>query len=151
MRIFVGAGYSAHVDYETGEVFEDYKGKLEKILGMVEQLDHTVFCAMREDGYKINKIDPATAFRLDFDNLDKCDAVLALLDNNISGGVQSEIGYALGRGKKVFLAHEEIDALDYLNNAMVVAGVAQELILPEIPEGNELPVIPEEWKQVLSA
>ncbi len=158
MKIFVAAGYSARVNYDTGEVFSDYKEWLEKVLGMVEHLGHTVFCALREDDYKINNGDPASAFRLDFDNIAKSDALLALVDNEVSGGVQAEIGFALGinnadptRNMPIFLAHDGRDALDYLNNAMVAAGAAQELILPPIPEGNELPVIPEDWVQKLAA
>jgi hypothetical protein len=158
MKIFVAAPYSARVDWESREVFPDHQARLEKIMGMLERLGHTVICALREDGYKINNDDPAAAFHLDFDSIDKADAFFAVCDNIPSTGVAMEIGWALSNVdnpekpmKKVFLAHDPDDALDYLPNAAVAAGKAEELILPPIPEGDELPVIPEDWVQKLSA
>lgn len=157
MKIFVAAPYSARVDWASRKVFPDYEARLEKIMGMLERLGHTVFCALREDGYKINNADPASAFHLDFDNIDSCDGFFAVCDNVPSTGVAMEIGYALKEPsdpkepkKKVFLAHTPDDALEYLPNAAVAAGKAYELILPPIPEGNELPAIPEEWQLKLS-
>lgn len=130
MKIFVAASYSSEVDYSSGEVFEDYREWLERILLALEKAGHEVFCALREDGYRINKDDPAAAYCLDLERIKKSDALLALLDNNISAGVQTEIGIAVALGKKVFLAHKEVDALSYFNAAMHRAGVVTELVLP---------------------
>jgi nucleoside 2-deoxyribosyltransferase len=130
MRIFIAASYSSEVDYSSGEVFEDYRNWLENVLTTVEKAGHEVFCALREDNYKINKGDPAAAYRLDIDNIKNSDALVALVDNYVSGGVQTEIGLAVALGKKVFLAHTPEDALSYFNAAMVHAGVVEELTLP---------------------
>lgn len=130
MRIFVAASYSSEVDYSSGEVFGDYRTWLEDALTTIEKAGHEAFCALREDNYTINKGDPAAAYRLDMDNIKKSDALLALVDNYVSGGVQTEIGIAVALGKKVFVAHKPEDALSYFNAAMIYAGVVEELTLP---------------------
>lgn len=136
MKIFVAASYSAHVNYDTGEVFAEYKDWLEAQLTQLENSGHTVVCALREDNYRINDADPAAAFKLDTEAIRGCDALLALLDDHVSAGVQTEIGYALALKKNVFLAHAASDSLAYINQAMVHAGLANELALPLV--GAEL-------------
>ncbi len=130
MKFFIAASYSSKVDYASGEVFPDFKHYLEGILAQLEAQGHTVFCAMREDGYKINKDEPVAAYHLDLENIQNSDALLAIVDNDPSTGVQTEIGIAVALGKRVFLAHEAQDALAYFNNAMVRAGAVTEIILP---------------------
>ena len=130
MKIFVAASYSSKVNYDTGEVYLEYKAWLEEILGQLESAGHTVLCSLREDNYHINDGDPAGAFKLDTDSIKNSDALLALLDDHVSAGVQTEIGYALALGKKVYLAHAPGNKLAYINAAMVKAGLASECTLP---------------------
>jgi nucleoside 2-deoxyribosyltransferase len=130
MKIFVAASYSSQVNYDTGEVFPEYKTWLEAILVSLEKMCHEVFCALRADQYKINDADPADAFNLDMKHLRECDAILALLSDKVSAGVQTEIGVGVALGKITVIAHEERDALAYFNAAMVKAGVVRELTLP---------------------
>ena len=130
MKIFVAASYSSKVSYDSGEVFPEYKAWLEELLGRVEGAGHEVICSLREDNYHINDGDPAGAFRLDTESIKNSDALLALLDDHISAGVQTEIGYALALGKRVILGHKSEDKLAYINAAMVKAGLAQEIVLP---------------------
>ncbi len=134
MKIFVAASYSSKVNYDTGEVYLEYKAWLEEILSQLESTGHVVVCSLREDNYHINDGDPAGAFRLDTESIRKSDALLALLDDHVSAGVQTEIGYALALNKKVILAHKPEDKLVYINAAMVKAGLAFELSLPLVEE-----------------
>ena len=83
----MAASYSSKVNYDTGEVFPDYKAWLEEILGQLESAGHKVVCSLREDEYRINDGDPAGAFRLDTESIKNADALLALLDDHISAGV----------------------------------------------------------------
>jgi nucleoside 2-deoxyribosyltransferase len=130
MKIFVAASYSSQVNYETGEVFPEYKQWLENILNTIESLGHTVFCALREDDYKINDTDPAQAFSLDLKHIEQSDVMLALLTEKPSAGVQTEIGVAVALKKKVYLAHQLEHKLAYFNEAMLRAKVVQEIELP---------------------
>ena len=130
LKIFVAASYSSKVNYDTGEVFSEYKAWLEELLGQLESAGHVVICSLREDNYHINDADPSGAFKLDTESIKSSDALLALLDDHISAGVQAEIGYALALGKKVILAHKPEDKLAYINAAIVKAGLANEIPLP---------------------
>lgn len=131
MKVFVAASYSSQVNYNTGEVFPEYKEWLEAHLGRIEKLGHTVFCALRADEYKINDGDPAEAFSLDEREIDTADALLAFVTDKVSAGVQTEIGMAIAKRKLVVIAHLGEHALGYFNQAIVLAGQANELILPE--------------------
>jgi len=130
MRVFVAASYSSQVNYDTGEVFPEYKDWLESNLELLEKLGHTVFCALRADGYKINTDDPAKAFTLDEAEIEAADALLAFVTDDVSAGVQTEIGMAIAQNKQVVIAHLPEHTLAYFNSAIVKADQASELILP---------------------
>jgi len=130
MKIFVAASYSSHVNYETGEVFPEYKEELESHLARLENFGHHVFCALRADGYKLNDMNPDEAFRLDLDEIKKSDGLFAILDSKISAGVQTEIGIAIGLEKRIVLGRKAIDELAYFNNAIIRSGKATEAMLP---------------------
>lgn len=130
MRVFVAASYSSQVNYDTGEVFPEYKEWLEGTLNIIEALGHTVFCALREDQYKINDADPATAFNLDMEHIEQSDVLIALLNDKLSAGVQTEIGAAVALKKQVILAHPPEHELAYFNAAMLKAGVVQSIETP---------------------
>ncbi len=123
MKLFIAAAYSAKIDYSTGQVQPEYREWLEGILTMLEQQGHTVFCALRADQYRINNADPAAAFKLDIDHLNEGEAILALMTDQISAGVQTEIGYGIATGKKVILVHSASDKVAYFNAAMIKAKV----------------------------
>lgn len=130
MNIFVAASYSSKVNYETGEVLPEYRDWLESVLNILEGFGHTVFCALRADKYKIDSGDPAGAYNLDIKHLRKSDALIALVDDKASTGVQTEIGYALALDKMVVFAHEANYELSWFNKAIVHAGQAIECELP---------------------
>jgi nucleoside 2-deoxyribosyltransferase len=130
MRIFVAASYSSQVNYETGEVFPEYKEWLEENLTRLEKFGHAVFCALRADEYKINDTNPAEAFSLDEAEIEKADALIAFVTDKVSAGVQTEIGMAIAQKKLVIIAHLAEHALTYFNQAIVLAGQANETILP---------------------
>ena len=130
MKIFVAASYSAKVDYTTGNVYPEYKEWLEAILRQLENYGHEVFCALEADGWRINDMSPAQAFKLDESEIAKADGMLALVSNAVSAGVQMEIGMAIAQKKQVVLAHDSIDQLAYFNQAVVSLGQAGEAILP---------------------
>lgn len=130
MKIFVATSYSSQVNYETGEVFPEYRAWLEDNLERLERLGHTVFCALKADGYKINDDDPAEAFRLDEAEINAADGMLAFVTDEVSAGVQTEIGMAIAKKKQVVIAHSAEHPLAYFNQAIVLTGQGSELILP---------------------
>jgi hypothetical protein len=130
MKLFVAPAYSAYVNYETGEVFSDYKAWVENNLNRLESFGHIVFCALRADGYSINALDPASAFRLDERKIRWSEGLLAFVGAKPSEGIQTEIGMAIAQNKIVCLAHEPDVTLGYFNQAIIQAGQAREVLLP---------------------
>lgn len=130
MRIFVAASYSSKVDYTTGDVYPEYQAWLEAIIAQLESYGHEVFCALKADGWRINDLKPAQAFKLDEGEILKADGMFALVSHTPSAGVQMEIGMAIAQKKQVVLAHEVIDQLPYFNQAVVALGQAKEVLLP---------------------
>jgi len=130
MQIFVAASYSSRVNYETGLVHEDYKRELEEILAKLESYGHMVFCALRADGYRINDADPAGAFRLDMQEIDKADGMFAIVGDSVSAGVQTEMGIAYALQKRLVIAHYPGHELTYFNRALVDDGHAKSIVLP---------------------
>ena len=92
---------------------------------------------MKNTNFGSNDPDPAEAFSLDINELRKSDVVLALLNDSVSAGVQTEIGYAVALEKEVVIAHEPDHSLQYFNMAMMRAGVAKSLVLPLTKEKLE--------------
>lgn len=138
MKVFAAASYSSQVNYDTGEVFPEYKKWLEENLDTIEKLGHTVFCALRADQYRINDADPAEAFRLDVAQIEAADAMIAFVDAKVSAGVQTEIGYALALGKHVVLAHAPDTELAWFNKAMVASGDVTTATMPLVADPFEV-------------
>lgn len=130
MKIFVAASYSSQVNYETGEVFPEYKEWLEDNLERLEKFGHTVFCALRADGYKMNDVNPAEAFSLDEAQIEAAEGMIAFVNKSVSAGVQTEIGMAIAQKKPVVFARTPEDELAWFNRAIVLAGQASEVMLP---------------------
>ena len=130
MKVFVAASYSAKVDYSTGDVYPEYRAWLEGILGQLESYGHEVVCALRDDNWRINDLEPAQAFKLDEQKIVNAEGLFALVSDTVSAGVQMEMGMALAQKKKVVIAHEKVDQLAYFNQAVVALGQANEVLLP---------------------
>lgn len=130
--IFVALSYSSKVDYETGLVFPDYRTWVEKFLNEIEAQGHRVFCSLREDEYKINNLDKAVAFEMDYQKIKERDVLLAVTEKQVAGGVQNEIGIAQGLGKMVIIAHDYQTPLTYMNQGAVESASTNthELTLP---------------------
>lgn len=124
-RLFLGTSFSGHVDFETGQINPDYRKHVE---GMIDALrtigGFTVFCAVEHEGWVIaTDVPPEVGVEKDLAEIDNSDVMLALLPTGmISGGLQYEIGYAEGKGKKVVLASEVGSELAYFNQGAVNLG-----------------------------
>ena len=118
MKIFLSVSYSSKVD-PTGKVMADYRSELEDVISVFEQDDHQVFCAPREDGWKLNDASPAEAFNLDIKTIDDCGIFMAFVGGQVSAGIQLEIGYALAKGKRIVIVSHQKETLSYINKGLV--------------------------------
>ncbi len=130
MKLFVASSYSSKVNYDTGQVFPEYVDWHETQLRTLEKFGHQVFSALRHDAYTINDSAPEEAFRLDYDEIEAADGMIAFLDSSISAGIHVEIGIAVALKKRLVLARIEATTLPYFDNALVRAQKATSILLP---------------------
>jgi hypothetical protein len=131
MKIFIATSFSKKVDYSTGKVYPEFRQWLEgNVLKPIKELGLDYFCAIEREGWVINSVDPAQAITENFNNLKKCDMLLVILDQEVSAGLQMEIGIAYERKMPTILAHEKDVKPSWYNQTLIDAGFAKELILP---------------------
>lgn len=116
-RIFLSVSYSAQVDAD-GNVTAEYRNNLEMVITTLETGRRKVFCAPREDEWRLNDRSPGEALRLDLEHIDGCDVFVAILGSTISVGIQLELGYAIARGKRIILAVPAGTSLAYINQGV---------------------------------
>jgi hypothetical protein len=139
MKVFVAPSYANKVDKRTGRLMPEYVEWLDQLLADMRKGGHAVSCSLQASGYQINEPDPGAAFLKMAERIAECDALLALLNDTISMRVQTQIGIAIGHGKKVLLAHDSEDRLTEFHHILVEAGVAQEVEMPK--DGTPPPVV----------
>lgn len=123
VRVFLSVSYSSEVD-AAGVVRAAYRRQLEEVISFFEQAGHQVFCAPREDGWKLNDVSPGQAFLLDLVHIVACDVLVAFVGSRVSAGTQTELGYAV-RDKQIVLVTPASEPLSYINQGMVDSGRAQ--------------------------
>lgn len=71
-RIFLSTSFSNQVD-EDGNINPQFKQKIEKILGKLESKGDSIFCALRQENWKISKeANPSVFAKNDLDNVESC-------------------------------------------------------------------------------
>jgi len=118
MKIFFATSFSSKIDSE-GKVLPEFRASIEKLLSRYEAQGHEVFCAVRAENWRIAAQDPVMALKLDLQHIKKADKFVALLDEQVSAGVQLEIGYALALGKEITLLAVLDAKLGWTNQALM--------------------------------
>lgn len=124
MKIFLSVSYSSQID-PIGNVLGDYRKQLEASISVIESSGHEVFCAPRNDAWKLNALSPADALTLDLQNIDESDILVAWLDTTISAGMQLELGYALAKNKRIILLMQKDVPLAYINQGLEATAATQ--------------------------
>jgi nucleoside 2-deoxyribosyltransferase len=137
MKIFLSTSFSSKV-LPDGRVEPSYRTHLEKIIESLEQKGHSVFCGLREDGWRLNDVAPGEAFVMDANAVQDCDLVVALIRNNPpSAGIQFELGIAYALKKKVILLWQADDVpVPYINQGLLESDLASGTVyhsLAEVP------------------
>ena len=123
-QIFLSTSFSGKVDEQTGWIVPEFRAFIEEILvGIRKHEMADAFCAVEHEGWMIaNDVPPETGVKQDLEKLDASEALVALVHDKPSVGVQFEIGYAVAQGKQVILAHHADDDLAYFNQGLVSGG-----------------------------
>ncbi|MGB4759196.1 MAG: nucleoside 2-deoxyribosyltransferase [Candidatus Saccharimonadales bacterium] len=123
MRVFLSTSFTNRVDQHTGQILDEYKTFVGRVLETLRASEGEVFCAVEAEDWKMNSTPPELTVQQDLQEIDAADVLLALVDDQISAGVQFELGYAVGKGKKVIIAKPSEHPLAYFNQGAVSSGL----------------------------
>jgi hypothetical protein len=129
-RVFICTSFSTKVD-QSGNVTPKHRKNTEQIINHVRKAGYECFCALEDEGWKITTKDAAQEFQYDLEQLVSSDIMLVILDNDVSAGVQIEVGYMLRElsvspHKRIVLAHPAGIKLSWSNAAIsTLPGVSQ--------------------------
>ncbi len=121
-QVFLATSFSNRVD-DAGLVQTDFRNGIEQLLqGLRDEAGVEVFCAIEDEGWRMNDTPPEQAVQYDLKKLNEADVMVAMMDEHISAGVQFEIGYCVGVGKPVILVIRRGEPFAYYNQGAVSAG-----------------------------
>lgn len=121
-KIFLATSFSGKTD-EQGRILRQYRLFVEDILTSL-RTKFEVFCAAEYEGWQYYHATAEAGVEKDLEEIDKADMLVALIHPNVSAGLNVEIGYAVAKGKKVFLVTEPDVGLNYFNRGLVNLGKA---------------------------
>lgn len=116
------AGYGMGLEPEFRAVLADLHRALAK-------LGHHVVSAHEREAWGEVLDPPEVALRLDLEELDGCDAVVALIGDPPSPGVQLEIGYAIARRKPILALVDQTGTRPYLLDGLPAVARAKVIVL----------------------
>lgn len=126
--IFFSTSFSGHVDYETGEVHQDFRSRIENILHSLREVGgFSVYCAVEEENWKISQEAPGISMTRNFENIRNCPIFLALVDKAGSDGRGIEVEHAHNSGSQVILATGPNEELGWVLKEIVAMGRAEYL------------------------
>ncbi len=91
--IFLAAPLTAHYDSASGHFDRSMKDSIQRLAGVIRELGCDVFSAHEREKWGDNLMAPQQCTPMDFREIQKCDAVVAMLDVP-SYGVCVELGWA---------------------------------------------------------
>ncbi len=122
-KLFLATSFSGKVNYDTGEVLPEFRREITDILEALRSADNfIVYCAIESEKWTFSDAPPEIGVRRDLYEIDEADAVLALLLDQPSEGLQYEMGYAHGKGKTVLAATPPELDLRYFNQGLARMG-----------------------------
>lgn len=121
MRIFYSCSFSKKINPSTGRVLPEHLEVAQRDISGLRGLGYEVYCDMEKDDWRIDNSAPEEVVRRVVAEIDLVDILVARLDTDVSAGVQWEIGYAVGRGKKVYIVNDQ--KMSFWNQGLVDAGL----------------------------
>ncbi len=114
MRVFLAAPFTDRIEADTGRVPDSYRQWIESLATILRGLGHDVVCAHERENWGAKLDPPEVALRLDWEEIERCDLLVAYVGEPPSPGVQMEIGFASAYRKPVILLSNSRASLPYL-------------------------------------
>lgn len=103
MYIFLAFPFAGLCNKETGEVDLEYRDFFEKLKNGIKERGHTFFLAHERENWGAEYKGPLECVPVDFEGVSKCDFLIVIPGNPISGGVHVELGWASALKKKLHI------------------------------------------------
>lgn len=101
MKLFLSVPFSSYVGSD-GAVAAEYRATIEALLADLRAKNHDVYCALEYANWQMGGMQlPEDEFTHDLREIDAADAVVVLLEEQVSAGVQLENGYAFAKEKSI--------------------------------------------------
>ena len=113
MQIFLAAPFTQMLDSD-GAFEPRFRGELAQLQIYLEELGHDVFSAHSREKWGEALDTPGGALAIDLAQIDRCDALVAVIGNPPSPGVQLELGYAIAMKKPLVLVADPLGDQPYL-------------------------------------
>lgn len=102
-----------------GVALKEFRSEIEYLLKSLRENGHEVFCAVEHEGWRIQNVDPVEAWRKDWSAVKDSDIAIFVMEDELSAGVQVEIGAALAWNKKVvFIKEGGIETMGWSNGTI---------------------------------
>lgn len=118
MKIFFAAPFTKIINNENGLVDPQFKVWINKIVQEFRSSGHNVFLAHEREEWGAKLDSPEKALKLDWEEIEKSDVVLAYIGNPPSPGVQMELGYASALRKPIVVFSVNNEEIPYLTKGL---------------------------------
>lgn len=124
MQLFLAAPLTQTLT-KSGRVDSDFRRQLAALHSVLEGIGHKVFSAHVREKWGAALDTPSGALAIDLAQIDMCDALIAILGNPPSPGVQLELGYAIARKKPMAMVADPVAPAPYLVEGIPALGCAE--------------------------
>ncbi len=118
MKIFFAAPFTKIINSNDGLVDPEFRMWINTIVQKLRTFGHIVFLAHEREEWGAKLDPPEKALKLDWEEIEESDIVLAYIGNPPSPGVQMEIGYASALQKPIVVFSVNNEEIPYLTKGL---------------------------------
>ena len=119
MRIFLAVPFRSKINKTTGVVHKEYKKWLLSLKSFLTNLGFDVYLALERENWGKDFWKDEDCTRIDHKEITDSDIVIAYVDEEFSGGVHIELGWASTLGKKIAIVTKDESCLCPLAKGLI--------------------------------
>lgn len=118
-KIFLAAPFKSLVDEKTNKMENNSKNQIVAFIAYLENKGFSVHNAHKREAWGENFMPPAQCTQIDYEEIEKCDILIAFPGNPPSPGTHIELGWASALKKRIIILIKD----DFENYAYLVRGL----------------------------
>ncbi len=123
MNIFLSTSFSCKVD-DAGVIQSEFKALVQERLAQLRAAGHEVFCVIEDRDWRMEPGEnKGEQVAFDIGKIRESEAIVAIIGEKISAGLQWELGFMTGLGRPVYLwpEHDAVE-LPYWDQGLIENG-----------------------------